>query len=246
MLSRMNARSVGRDGGNATCSATAPEGVGPCSIKIRIAPSYPRVHVPRACAVRAGRHHLVGRRPDMVWHEASAAEICALHTSGFPNAVMRDTDGTDAARRRAQFAQWRLEWEPGTRFVYHAAVAHWVLADLIERVTGSDYRDFIEARVCAPLGLPRVLGLASTIRARSGTPRYSVTPPRTPGAPSTTPSWACPSTARSDSSSPGGLQGSRVGPGRRRKSVGSPWFPRKGEDRSQIIRYGWVPRMPIV
>jgi CubicO group peptidase (beta-lactamase class C family) len=34
-----------------------------------------------------------------------------------------------------------------------------VLADLIERVSGVDFRDFIELRVCAPLGLPRVLGL---------------------------------------------------------------------------------------
>ena len=82
-----------------------------------------------------------------------------LHTSGFPNAVMSDADGADAARRRAQFAQWELEWEPGTRFEYHAAVAHWVLADLIERVSGVDFRDFVEQRVCRPLGLPRVLGL---------------------------------------------------------------------------------------
>jgi CubicO group peptidase (beta-lactamase class C family) len=82
-----------------------------------------------------------------------------LHTSGFPNAVMSNEDGADARRRRAQFAQWTLEWEPGTRFEYHASVAHWVLADLIERVSGDDFRDFVAQRVCAPLGLPRVLGL---------------------------------------------------------------------------------------
>jgi CubicO group peptidase (beta-lactamase class C family) len=82
-----------------------------------------------------------------------------LHTAGFPNAVMSDRDGDDPHRRRAQFSRWRLEWEPGTRFEYHAAVAHWVLADLIERVTGTDFRDFLEQRVCAPLGLPRLLGI---------------------------------------------------------------------------------------
>ena len=35
-----------------------------------------------------------------------------------------------------------------------------MLAELIERLSGYDFRDFIETRVCAPNGLPRVLGLA--------------------------------------------------------------------------------------
>src|SRR5262249_53341847 len=85
-------------------------------------------------------------------------EQVMLHTAGFPNADTR-ADVGDAAKRRAQFARWRLEWEPGTRFEYHAGAAHWVLADIIERVAGADFRDFVEQRVCAPLGLPRMLGI---------------------------------------------------------------------------------------
>ncbi len=61
--------------------------------------------------------------------------------------------------RVKRFTEWRLEWEPGSRFEYHATAAHWVLAELIERLSGYDFRDFIEARVCAPNGLPRLLGL---------------------------------------------------------------------------------------
>ena len=86
-------------------------------------------------------------------------EQVMLHTAGFPSAVMSNADGSDAHRRRSQFEQWTLEWEPGSRFEYHPTVAHWVLADLIERVTDTDFRDFVELRVCTPLGLPRVLGL---------------------------------------------------------------------------------------
>jgi CubicO group peptidase (beta-lactamase class C family) len=82
-----------------------------------------------------------------------------LHTSGFPNAPIAPEEGGDASRRRARFEQRRLEWEPGSRFEYHGVSAHWVLADLIERCTGCDFRDFLAARVCAPLGLPRVLGI---------------------------------------------------------------------------------------
>jgi len=86
-------------------------------------------------------------------------EQVMLHTAGFPNAVMPLTDGADPVSRRAHFATWQLEWEPGTRFEYHATSAHWVLADIIERLSGLDFRDFVEQRVCAPLGLPRVLGI---------------------------------------------------------------------------------------
>jgi len=35
----MNARSGGRDGGNATCSAMVPEGLGSCSVNIRMTPT---------------------------------------------------------------------------------------------------------------------------------------------------------------------------------------------------------------
>jgi CubicO group peptidase (beta-lactamase class C family) len=52
-----------------------------------------------------------------------------------------------------------LEWEPGSRFEYHALSAHWVLVDIVERLTGLDYRDALEQRICLPLGLPRVLGI---------------------------------------------------------------------------------------
>ncbi len=56
-------------------------------------------------------------------------------------------------------ASWRLNWEPGTRFEYHPTAAHWVLAEIIDAVTGQDYRDVVEERVTAPAGLPRIVGL---------------------------------------------------------------------------------------
>ena len=90
---------------------------------------------------------------------AVTVEQVMLHTAGFPNALMDTVEGGDAARRRARFTTWHPEWEPGTRFEYHAESAHWVLADLIDRVTGADYRDVLETRVCAPLGVPRMLGI---------------------------------------------------------------------------------------
>jgi CubicO group peptidase (beta-lactamase class C family) len=86
-------------------------------------------------------------------------EQVMLHTSGFPSAPMRPLLGATSAGRTEKFAQWRLNWEPGTAFEYHTTAAHWVLAEIIERVTGQDFRDVVEERVTGPLGLPRVLGV---------------------------------------------------------------------------------------
>ncbi len=86
-------------------------------------------------------------------------EQVMLMTAGFPSAPMSSTDGADAARRIARLAAWTLETEPGTQYVYHPMSAHWVLAELIERISGQDFRDFVEDRITRPLGLPRVLGI---------------------------------------------------------------------------------------
>ena len=91
--------------------------------------------------------------------EVVTVEQVMLHTAGFPNAPMDPVEGADTVTRVKRFTEWRLEWEPGTRFEYHALAAHWVLAELIDRLSGADFRDFVETRVCAPNGLPRLLGL---------------------------------------------------------------------------------------
>jgi len=83
-------------------------------------------------------------------------EHLLTHTAGFARAPMRPEEGADPDRRRARFASWRLDWAPGSRTEYHATSASWVLADLIERVTGTDFRKFFASRVAGRLGLPRL------------------------------------------------------------------------------------------
>jgi CubicO group peptidase (beta-lactamase class C family) len=91
--------------------------------------------------------------------ERITVEQVMLHTAGFPNAKMDFLEGGDTVTRVKRFTEWELEWEPGTQFEYHATSAHWVLAELIERVTNDDFRDMVEARICEPLALPRLLGI---------------------------------------------------------------------------------------
>jgi CubicO group peptidase (beta-lactamase class C family) len=86
-------------------------------------------------------------------------EQVMLHTSGFPRAPLGPPAWADRDRRLEAFAKWRLNWEPGTAHEYHPTSAHWVLAELIERISGRDYRDFVHERVTGALGLPRVVGI---------------------------------------------------------------------------------------
>jgi CubicO group peptidase (beta-lactamase class C family) len=83
-------------------------------------------------------------------------EQVMLHTGGFPHAPLGHPAWADRAQRLEAFSNWKLNWEPGTRFEYHPTSAHWVLAELIHRITGVDHRDFIADRITGPLGLSRL------------------------------------------------------------------------------------------
>ncbi|HMQ25718.1 MAG TPA: serine hydrolase domain-containing protein [Acidimicrobiales bacterium] len=82
-------------------------------------------------------------------------EQVLLHTSGFPYAPLGPPRWAEREHRLERMAGWRLTWEPGSRFEYHATSAHWVLAEIIERLDGDDYRAAIQRRVVEPLGLER-------------------------------------------------------------------------------------------
>lgn len=87
-------------------------------------------------------------------------EQVLLHTSGFPTAFLNPFDWDDRDARLRTFASWELEWEPGTMYRYHGLSGHWVLAELIERSSGRDFRAFVHERIVSPLGLERfVLGV---------------------------------------------------------------------------------------
>ena len=100
--------------------------------------------------------------PEFASHgkDGVSIEQVMLHTAGFPHAPLGPPDWYRREDRLRAFSEWRLNWEPGTRYEYHPTSAHWVLAEVIDRVTGRDYRDVVEERVTGPAGLPRVLGLA--------------------------------------------------------------------------------------
>lgn len=105
--------------------------------------------------------------------DAIIVEQVLTHTSGFPRAPLGPPAWDDRSKRLEAFARWRLNWEPGSRFEYHATSAHWVLAEIIERRTGCDFRTFIRERVAGPMGLAELfVGLPEAYDHRVAEVRY--------------------------------------------------------------------------
>jgi len=77
------------------------------------------------------------------------------HRGGFPT--------TPAALPREQWGDWEaataavaampLEHEPGAVSAYHFLTQHWVCGELIRRLDGRDYADYLRQEITEPLGL---------------------------------------------------------------------------------------------
>jgi len=113
--------------------------------------------------------------------EIVTVEQVLLHTAGFPYAPYRADRWDDRDKLLDAFSSWRLTWEPGSRFEYHATSAHWVLAEIIERRAGADCRAFIRERITGPMGLDELfVGLPEEHDSRVAEVRYvgeTVEPP---------------------------------------------------------------------
>ncbi|MBU6455610.1 MAG: beta-lactamase family protein [Cyanobacteria bacterium REEB67] len=75
------------------------------------------------------------------------------HQAGFPNANVPEAAWSDHQLLRTSVCDFTLDFDPGSKVLYHSYSAHWVLAVLIEIVTGKDFRQFIKEEVIEPLAL---------------------------------------------------------------------------------------------
>jgi CubicO group peptidase (beta-lactamase class C family) len=81
-------------------------------------------------------------------------EQLLIHTAGFPDAPYAQEDWLDRGKRLACFAKWHLQWPAGSKYTYHPTSSFWVIAEIIERLSGIDFREFVRRRIARPLGLP--------------------------------------------------------------------------------------------
>lgn len=90
------------------------------------------------------------------------------HTAGFPAAPFQPKLFRDRGQRLEYFAKWRLNFEPGSRFIYHPSSSMYVIADIIEQRSGMAFHDFVRQRIAEPLGLPDLfMGLPDEAHARA-------------------------------------------------------------------------------
>lgn len=75
------------------------------------------------------------------------------HQAGFPDAEVPAHLWHDHAQVLQAVCDFSLQWPAGSRVHYHGLSAHWVLAMVIEAITGKDFRDAITQLAIEPLGL---------------------------------------------------------------------------------------------
>ncbi len=85
--------------------------------------------------------------------DAVTVEQLFTHTAGFPHAPFVPADFLDRDARLARFGAWKLNWKPGERFEYHPSSSMYVIAELVERLSGQTYGEFVRERIAQPLGL---------------------------------------------------------------------------------------------
>ena len=90
--------------------------------------------------------------PEFASNEKDQITVAQLftHTAGFPSAPFAPLEWDDRDARLGRFARWRLNWQPGSKFEYHASSSMYVIAELIERRSGRGYREFVRERVLKP------------------------------------------------------------------------------------------------
>ena len=101
--------------------------------------------------------------PEFGHHGKADVTVLQLLTmqGGFPQAPIPPSSWGPSAARRAQFSEWSLEWPAGSRTEYHPVSAHWVIAELIEALTGRPYAEVIHERVIEPADVPPLLGASA-------------------------------------------------------------------------------------
>jgi CubicO group peptidase (beta-lactamase class C family) len=109
--------------------------------------------------IEAGQLDVNGRVADIIpefgtnGKDVIRVEQLFTHTAGFPSAPFPQTEWSSREKRLERFRRWRLNWEPGSRFEYHPTSSMWVVAEIIERLSGMTFRKFVRERISLPLGL---------------------------------------------------------------------------------------------
>ena len=77
------------------------------------------------------------------------------HTSGIPNPTIIPPAKT-LAEGVGRLQDWKLNWEPGDKYLY-SNPNYWILARLVEVVSGMEFPQYLKERIFSPLGMEDTL-----------------------------------------------------------------------------------------
>jgi CubicO group peptidase (beta-lactamase class C family) len=102
--------------------------------------------------------------------EVVTVEHVLTHTAGFPFAPLGYPKMTERDARLAAMAKWRLDYEPGTQLQFHLTSAAWIIAELVERLSGLPLPDYLRTEIAEPLGLGFELAVPVEQQAKTTAP----------------------------------------------------------------------------
>jgi CubicO group peptidase (beta-lactamase class C family) len=90
-------------------------------------------------------------------HESITVRQMLTHTSGMPDVEdyqwdKPEDDEGSLERYVRSLSDHELRWQPGSRFAY-SNMAYEVLGDLVAKVSGTSFEDYVAARILKPLGM---------------------------------------------------------------------------------------------
>ena len=95
-----------------------------------------------------------GKRDDPYLKADMTLKHVVTFTAGFPNPPGEQGLNLDTSAGRTEWAcSFGLEWAPGEFYQYHPGSGHWLMAEVVTRVTGMDFRDYLRSNVLDPCGL---------------------------------------------------------------------------------------------
>ena len=95
-----------------------------------------------------------GARDDPFLKAEMTLKHVVTFTAGFPNPPGQQGLNLSTSEGRTEWAcSFGLEWPPGEFYQYHPGSGHWLMAEVVTRVTGVDFRDYLRSNVLDPCGL---------------------------------------------------------------------------------------------
>lgn len=105
---------------------------------------------------------------DTRWNQVTVRQLLS-HTSGLPNPIIVGPADT-LKHGVSRFHDWNLQSEPGEKYAYSNA-NYWILAYLVEQVSGMTFADYLKQKVFSPLGMEDSLSAVNSGDAMQGLPQ---------------------------------------------------------------------------